>query len=123
MTRVRFPSWWLAVGPDLAVRLEDLFAQVIKDLPMPQAELAEKLQVDQSTVARWAKGKSPPVETMAKAMEEVWEYLQPRFRRAEVAREAFQHLAAATVAEDADGFGAGKDEVAQLKKALAKLDE
>lgn len=120
----RIPSWWLAVGADNAERLEELFVQVMQDLPMSQAQLAGRIGVDQSTVARWARGRTtPPPGVMLQAVREVRDYLKPQFERASVASNAFQHLLSLAEDEQAKGMQAGQEEVEAIKDLLESLEE
>ena len=122
MAIIRIPTWVLALGPATAALLHNLFTEVMDDLPMPQAELAERLGVDQSTVGRWAKGRSAPnTETMQKAIEEVRSYLESLDKRASVAEEVLRLVKAVEEAHEAEGLHGGQDETTKLKKLLEGL--
>lgn len=127
MSEVRIPKWRVIVGTETANKLSDLFAQVMADLPMSQADLAGRIEVDQSTVARWVKGakkrREPGLERMREAVDEVWAALQPICHRASVAQEALRHVVAAEKATEEDGLGAGKEEVEALVELLEELEE
>ena len=121
--KISIPSWWLSVGPDTAFRLEDLFAAVMAELPMPQKELATKLDVTPVTLWRWAERKTTPQpETMLKAVKQVRDELHEQLDRASIAVEAFQHLVAAEEAADAAGRSvAGWPEAAPIGELLDLL--
>ena len=124
MAIVRFPGWYISVGSDTASRLEKQFVEVMKELPMSQAELAPKAGVDQSTVARWAKAKTtPPPATMLKAVGAVRTHLKRLLQQASVTEEALKHAITADEAYVATGLGgAHTKEVAALKKLLEGLE-
>lgn len=55
------------------------FAAIMAHLPMTQAELADRLKVNQSTVARWAVGATTPSRRMmTQAVTEVKRELKKR---------------------------------------------
>ncbi len=92
---------------------------------MSQRELAERLEdgPDPSTVTRWGKGETTPsAETMLEAVSAVRAFLEPLLERASIAEEALGHVVAAQKAREAEGVGAGKDEVEALEKLLEDLD-
>lgn len=122
---VRIPNWWLSVGVDEAIRLQDLFAEVMAELPMAQVELAEKVDVDPSTVIRWAKGRTTPrLETMLRVVEEVHAHLEPLLRRATVVEKALRHVIAAEKTANAAGrSSAGWKEAPALKKLLKGMEK
>ena len=123
MPSARIPSWWLVVGADTAFRLQELFAQVMAELPMSDTELARRLDLNHSTVARWAKGQTTPSpEKMLKAVEEVRAHLDRLLERASGAQKALRILVAAE--EEANTAGrstAGRREAARINKLLDDL--
>ena len=122
MVVARIPTWWLDLGADAAGKLGKLFARVMEDLPMSQAELAKAVKVDQSTVARWANGRTtPPPELMLKAVKAVQAHAENLLQRANTAHQALQHVAAAQEAVATKGFGAGGDDVKAMNKLLEDL--
>ena len=123
MARVSIPAWHLVVGAETVPVVQDLFAGVIMDLQMTQTERAEKLEVDPATMWRWARGGSTPLPAkMLEAVELVRSDLEQLLDRASTTRTALRHLVAAEKAEAEGGFGAGREEVAALKKLLEVKD-
>lgn len=119
MSSARIPAWWVLVGAETATRMEDLFARVLADIPLSHKELADHMNVNPSTVTRWANGKTtPPPGKMLEAVRAVREHLQPLLDRATFAEEALGHLVAAETAQEEDGGGLVQEEVTALNEML-----
>lgn len=126
MTSARIPSWWVLVGAETAEQIEHLFEDVMADLPMSHRELAEHedLDVDPSTVTRWAKGETTPrPETMLAAVAIVRERLAELLNRASVAEDALEHLVAAEEAEDRRRESGDPDAGQQREEEIRALTE
>ena len=126
MVRVRIPGWWLSVGSDTAIRIQDVFTKVMAELPMSHAELATRLEnLSPSTVTRWANGKTAPEpETMLRAVEEARADLERKLGQASVAQKALVHLVAAEEAANAAGSSsAGWKEAPAIEALLDGLEE
>lgn len=88
MALIRIHAWWLAVWQDDIDRVYQAFRDVLSDLPMSHADLAEQLGVSQPTISRWASGKiSPALEDMLATVEAIQARLTELQNRAQHARE------------------------------------
>ena len=124
MAKVRIPGWWLAVGAEKATGIQEIFARVMEDLPMPHGRLAADLKVDPSTVWRWKKRQgAPSLRTMLKVVGKVRGELQRQLERVSLTQEALSLVSDIEKAQDAGGrWEATLGEVSKLNKLLTKLE-
>jgi len=118
MHYVNIPRWQLAVGstPSLAVEME--FKAVLNDLPMSHSALAEKLDIAQSTVSRWARGKtSPSLEQMVRTIDAVKDRLEELSERTDKAGRVIEAVQSAT---DAKTDEEQRAKVSELVKELGE---
>ncbi len=126
MVRARIPTWWLVVGSDTAIRIQDVFSKVMAELPMSHAELATRLkELSPSTVTRWANGQTTPEpEMMLRAVEEARADLERKLEQASLAQKALKHLVAAEEAANAAGrSSAGWKEAPAIEALLDGLEK
>lgn len=60
MAETRVPDWWMGLGREQARAVQNAFQELLRDLPMSQAQLAREINVAQPTVGRWARGQTKP---------------------------------------------------------------
>ena len=96
------PGWWTpGLRPEHAKAIQELFVQLLSDLPMPQNELASQSGVAHTTVGRWARGeRNASLEHMLRAVQVTKERLDNVKGRVDRSRLALEAVEAVQTAWD-----------------------
>lgn len=65
---IRIPRWWLAAYASDIPRVYEVFQDLLGGLSLSLSDLAKDIGVDQSTVSRWALGRTQPTPAQMKKL-------------------------------------------------------
>lgn len=123
MNPIRVPKLAVVLPVDMdASEIYAVFEAALEVAPLSKSEIAERLDVNQSTVSRWASGDArPSVEDMLRVLDIVEDRLAEIEARAERARSVLTAVDRAVELHDRYAETRERDDLARFDESIERL--